>query len=184
MWDSDDRTGMVRTVRIRGWGMIDARDAASAVRAGFARYDNAVASAAWHTVIDDAGDERFVDDVTVERVHDAIVDLRKSGYLSDTFGDTGGVVVCGVQVHYDIMADDDLHFVGYGDGGSIAGVPVKRTPAIPDRVMAIVDGDAVGANPAFGSTPTARFGRAPDTVVSPVVVTDPDGIVIMNVSHD
>lgn len=164
--------------------MIDGRDAANAVRAGFARYDDAVASAAWHTVIDDAGDERFVDDVTVERVHDAIVDLRKSGYLSDTSGDAAGAVVCGVRVHYDIMADDDLHFVGYGDEASIAGVPVGRTPAIPDRVVAIVDVGAVGTNPAFGGGPTARFGRVPDTVVSPVVVTDPDGIVIMNVSHD
>lgn len=146
------------------------------MRSPFDTVDEAVASKAWQTLVDEAGEERFIDDVSYSRVADVI----RSHRVKDTINRwrNGGFVACGDDAYVDVVVSADSR----RETDAVMGVDMVAAAALPSRLVVIVDPDAVGRNPEFRAWETsARDWR---TLPSPVYVDDPDGVVVLNVGED
>lgn len=164
----------------------------------------AVASAMWHTIIDGAGSEAFVDALSVDDLREAIHRLQENGYAterispeevyatdSDDPEDTpdGAAFFVGDDAGdaYDALADD---MVRLGDDDvdatgdrlpSIDGYIVERSPALPSNLVVLVDVDAIARIPAEARSVPVGLDTAA-SVSSPIVVRDEAGIAVVNVA--
>jgi hypothetical protein len=163
----------------------------------------AVDSAMWHTIVDGAAREFFVDDVSVDVLREARRHLRKAGYASvalspeDVTGGTdrteGAIYFAGDDVadDYHDLVDDMVRVEHYDEREDfvpelplIDGYLVERVKdGLPSNLIVLVDIAAVARVP-----PEARDVRigteSTPAVSSPVVVTDPKGVVVVNVAQD
>lgn len=163
----------------------------------------AVASAVWHTIIDGAGHEEFVDDLSASTFRDAIHRLRGEGYANDA--------LTSEDIH-DPDPDDPpsgaAFFAGegaakiyerYSDNAarldtptsdafdtrlpSVDGFTVNESPALPSNLIVFVDVDAIARIPAEGRNIPMGLDSAA-AVSSPIVVRDEAGVVVINIAED
>jgi hypothetical protein len=156
----------------------------------------AMRSAMWHTIIDGAATEAFVDSFDVRHLRDALHRLGQNGYAStglsktDLYGDEvdgqpdGAAFFAG-----DTAADrcDDAAAYDNADAAdpflpAIDGYLVERVDAVPSNCIVLVDVAAVGRVPVDTRTVFVGMDRTP-SVTSPIVVTDPDGIAVVNIAE-
>lgn len=162
----------------------------------------AVESAMWHTLIDGAAHEAFVDDLSVSDFRDAIHRLNESGYATD------GLTKTDLYVEDDTVPKGAAFFAGDGaadkfadlsdemvriqDEGeadatgdelpSVDGFLVERAAEVPSNLIVLVDVDAVGRVPAEARNVPVGMDSTPK-VSSPIVVTDPEGVVVVNIAE-
>lgn len=152
----------------------------------------AVESAVAHTLIDDAGREAFVEwqDVDASIFRDAVRDLNDAGYAFDSDGCAfyaGAYAVDAARDalpgRYHIEDDVVLHEDGAAAALHVDGVPIYESPGVPDAIAIAVDVDALAKIP---PQVVARRLRGTDiqTVSSPVMVADPDGVAVVNIAQE
>lgn len=163
----------------------------------------AVASSMWHTIIDGAGSETFVDDLSIDDLRDAEHALRSNGYASDGitlrdlygddpeppdegaaffFGDDAADSYEGeVDEMVRIEREDDVDATGRGLAG-IDGFVAERAPGLPSNIVVFVDVAALSRVPSGMRDPSIGLGSTP-TITSPVVVKDEGGIAVVNIAE-
>jgi hypothetical protein len=180
--------------------MPDNTDPALSLTTTFESVRDAVRSAAWHTIIDGAAHEVFVDDLSVSDFRDAIETLRANGFATerverasaaDPDGSPEGAAFFVGDGAAEVVVDitDEMVRVNgergdfFGDAlPGVDGFTIERVPSgLPDWVVVFVDADAIARVP----TNAGSVGRN-DTfaVSSPVVVTEPDGIAVIDVAEN
>jgi hypothetical protein len=146
----------------------------------------AVEAAVAHTLIDGAAHEVFVDDgVDASVFRDAIRRLNDAGYGIDpdrTAFYAGEYAVDAAKDALPHRVEDAQAF----DGDAalhVDGVPIHEASKAPAAIAIAVDVDALAKIP---PKVIARRFRAADTttVSSPVMVADPDGVVVINIAED
>lgn len=162
---------------------------------------DAIASAVWHTIIDDAGTEAFVDDFELAHLRQAEHELRSNGYASDglsptdLYGDTdempsgaaffvGHAVADMVREHADRMVrlgdEDD----GVGDDlPGFDGFLIEEASGLPSHIAVFLDVDAIARVPAEARSRSLGLDSA-STVSSPVIVRDPGGVAVVNIAEN
>lgn len=164
----------------------------------------AMRSAMWHTIVDGAANEAFVDDFEVRHLRDAINTLRSNGFASggltktDLYGDEVDEIPEGAAFFFgDDAADlfeeytDEAERVETPvdeDFGFDAGLPgvdgflCERVEDLPSHLIVFVDVAAVGRVPAEARNVPVGLDRTP-SVSSPIVVTQPEGIAVVNIAE-
>ena len=161
---------------------------------------DALSSAMWHSIIDDAGTEAFVDDFELAHLREAEHELRSNGYArdglsaTDLYGDgpdaqpegaaffVGSAVADMIREHADSMVrlgNDDVDATG-DDLPGLDGYLIEEASGLPSHLAVFLDVDAIARVPSHGrhvgphDTPT---------VSSPVVVKDPGGVAVVNIAE-
>ena len=162
----------------------------------------AIGSAMWHTIIDGAGTERFVDGFDVDHLREAERALRSNGYAADGLTKTdiyidtdeapkGAAFFAGdaaadmFDEHVDEavrLAEDEVDGTG-DDLPGIDGYLVERASSLPSNLIVFLDVDAIARVPAEARSRPVGLDTTP-TVSSPVIVRDPDGVAVVNVGRD
>jgi hypothetical protein len=141
----------------------------------------AIENAVMHTLIDGAAFETFVDDAEPSDFRDAVGLLQDAGY---GYGDD--VAWYAGEIAVDEMRDAYSSPYNYPedfeDGFSIDGFDVKQTVG-PKCIATLVDPKALSRIPS-GVVQRRAGGRDANTVSSPIVVTDPNGVVVVNIAED
>ena len=174
--------------------------ASQALTDTFGTVADAIASAMWHSIVDDAGHEAFVDDFDLSHLRGAEHELRSNGYArdgltaTDIYGDgddrpegaaffVGNAVADMIRDHADRMVwlgDDDVDATG-DDLPGFDGFVIEEAAGLPSHLAVFLDVDAIARVPSKGrhvgphDTPT---------VSSPVVVKDPGGIAVVNIEEE
>mgnify|MGYP006292772739 CR=1 FL=1 len=162
---------------------------------------DALSSAMWHSIIDDAGHEAFVDDFELAHFRDAEHELRSNGYagdgltITDLYGDTddqpegaaffvGAAVADMIRDYGDSMVrinDHDGEVDATGDDlPGIDGYLVEEASGLPANLAVFLDVDAIARVPSHGR---AVGPHDTPTVSSPVVVKDPGGVAVVNIAE-
>lgn len=157
----------------------------------------AIQTAVWHTIIDDAGHEEFVDDLRTWHFRKAIQRLRDADFASEPltkediyssdsapFGAAffvGDGAADAIEELRDSMVrinkrDSEVEF---GNLPSIDGYTIERSAAMPSNLIALIDVAALARRPVEGTELQFRS-KSDVSVSSPIVVTEPDGIAIIN----
>lgn len=161
----------------------------------------AIASALWHTIVDDAGTEAFVDDFALSHFRDAEHELRSNGFANDGLTKTdlyaddkpeGAAFFVGVAVadmireHADRMyrVGDEREVDATGDElPGVDGFLVEEASGLPSHLAVFLDVDAIARVPAEARSRSVGLDSTP-TVSSPVIVQDPGGIAVVNIADD
>lgn len=161
----------------------------------------AVQSAVWHTIVDGAGHEAFVDDLTPEAMRDAIERLRSNGFAADrlsatdVWGESDGPPSGAAFFMGDDVADDfeDVvdEWVRIDDGDDaddfdrvkFDGYLAERVEnGLPSHLVVLVDVDAIARVPPHARHVPVGLDTTP-SVSSPIVVAHEDGIAVINVAQ-
>jgi hypothetical protein len=161
---------------------------------------DALSSAMWHSIIDDAGHEAFVDDFGTDHLREAEREVRSNGYAQDglttvdIYGDPderpeGAAFFAGDDAA-DMWSDytDDMKRINEDEArdelapelSNFDGFAFERASGLPSNLVVFLDVDAIARVPSHGrhvgphDTPT---------VSSPVVVKDPGGVAVVNIAE-
>lgn len=176
--------------------------ASNALTETFDTVADALSSAMWHTIIDDAGTELFVDDFELAHLREAEHALREAGYagdgltVRDLYGDEDDVEPEGAAFFVghavaDMIRDHEARMVRLGDddvdatGDDLPGFDgyiVEEAAGLPSHLAVFLDVDAIARVPAEARNVPMGLSETP-TVSSPIVVRDGDGIAVVNIAE-
>lgn len=141
----------------------------------------AIENAVMHTLVDGAAHETFVDDADPADFRDAVGLLQDAGYGydDDVAWYAGPIAVDAMADAYSTPYNDRVDF---DDGFSIDGYAVKQTVG-PKCIATLVDPAALSRIPS-GVVQRRAGGRDANTVSSPIVVSDPKGVAVVDIAED